>query len=126
MRIRERPASPEDGATFAGALADDRGSVGVVDGYHFREPFLEALGVAGLRVLLVDDMAELAMYPVGWILNQNAHADPAAYPASSPARRLLGLRYTMLGASSVTSSCRPSPTSRGGSSSRSAASTRAA
>jgi spore coat polysaccharide biosynthesis predicted glycosyltransferase SpsG len=95
-RVGEPPASPEDGVALAAALGADPTAAGVVDGYHFREPFLEALGGAGSRVLLVDDMAELAAYPVGWILNQNAHADPDAYPASSPARRLLGLRWTML------------------------------
>ena len=96
VRIEEPPASEADGAALLACLVEDPQAVAVVDGYHFREPFLAALGDQGARVLLVDDMAELATYPVGWILNQNAHADLVAYPEGTTARLMLGLRWTML------------------------------
>jgi spore coat polysaccharide biosynthesis predicted glycosyltransferase SpsG len=48
------------------------------------------------RTLLVDDRAQLPAYPAALVLNQNAHADRAAYPAARPPDYLIGLRYVLL------------------------------
>ena len=58
--------------------------------------YLSALGSESRRVLLVDDAANHDAYPVGFVLNQNAHADRAAYPADAPARFLLGTSFALL------------------------------
>lgn len=88
--------SPADGDRVGAALREDPATVGVVDGYGFGDAFMTALGSEARRVLLVDDMAALAAYPMGWVLNQNAHADRASYPPDARARFLLGPRYILL------------------------------
>jgi spore coat polysaccharide biosynthesis predicted glycosyltransferase SpsG len=74
----------------------DPAAIAVIDGEGFDANYLGALAGVSRRVLLVDDMAERPGYPVGFVLNQNAHADRAQYPADSTSRFLLGLRYVLL------------------------------
>ena len=62
----------------------------------FDEAYLDALGDTSARVLLIADRADRARYPVGFLLNQNAHADRSAYPADATCRFLLGTRYVLL------------------------------
>jgi UDP-2,4-diacetamido-2,4,6-trideoxy-beta-L-altropyranose hydrolase len=89
--------SPADAAALCGRLAADPASAAVVDGPAFGSPYLASLAEAASRVLLIDDMASAgATYPVGYVLNQNAHADRADYPRGGPCRYLLGLRYVLL------------------------------
>ena len=71
-----------------GAGRDDP-AVAVVDGPAFGVAFLAALGAVSRRVLLDDDAANRPAYPVGFVLNQYAHADRAAYP-SEPRRGSCG------------------------------------
>jgi UDP-2,4-diacetamido-2,4,6-trideoxy-beta-L-altropyranose hydrolase len=89
-------AGAEDAAILRDALAGDGAAMAVVDGEAFATPYFAALGAAGPRVLVVDDMADRAAYPVGFVLNQNAHADRSAYPADATCRFLLGTRYVLL------------------------------
>jgi spore coat polysaccharide biosynthesis predicted glycosyltransferase SpsG len=70
--------------------------VAVVDGPQFDTTYLEALGDVAGRVLVVDDIADRPAYPVGFLLNQNAHADRSEYPADATCRFLLGTRYVLL------------------------------
>lgn len=93
-------------AAPAGSLADavvvretlgaDDGTMAVIDGTHFGSAYLDALGEVGPRVMVIDDMADRPDYPVGLLLNQNAHADRAEYPADASCRFLLGTRYVLL------------------------------
>lgn len=85
-----------DAACVRDALIRDPSAIAVVDGDGFDAAYLDVLADVGRRVLLIDDMAERPRYPVGFVLNQNAHADRAQYPADSPSRFLLGLRYVLL------------------------------
>ncbi len=88
--------SPADAALVREALARESRAVAVIDGLQFDSAYLEALGDVGDRVLLIADEADRQTYPVGYLLNQNAHADRAAYPADASCRFLLGTRYTVL------------------------------
>ncbi|HEX5241067.1 MAG TPA: hypothetical protein VFW20_08720 [Candidatus Limnocylindrales bacterium] len=90
------PGSPEDADVLAERMVSRPTARAIVDGLQFDDGYLSRLEPVASRVLLVDDMAMLASYPVGWVLNQNAHAARASYPAASPARFLLGLRYVAL------------------------------
>ncbi len=89
-------ASDADARALRSALERDERAVAVVDGLEFGTAYLSALGPESRRVLLVDDAAAHEAYPVGFVLNQNAHADRAAYPAEAPARFLLGTEYAVL------------------------------
>jgi UDP-2,4-diacetamido-2,4,6-trideoxy-beta-L-altropyranose hydrolase len=89
-------AGDEDAECVRDALLRDPSAIGVLDGEAFDSEYLDVLTGVAQRVLLIDDMAERARYPVGFVLNQNAHADRAEYPADSASRFLLGLRYVLL------------------------------
>lgn len=95
-RVSGRPGSAADADALREALAADIGAVAVVDGAQFDEGFLNALGDVAGRVMVIDDMADRTAYPVGLLLNQNAHADRAEYPADATCRFLLGTRYVLL------------------------------
>ena len=85
---------PEALATL---LSNDRSAVAAVD---LPETALAELAACDddsrSRTLLVDDLAQLPTYPCGLVLNQNAHADRAAYPPERPPNYLLGLEYVLL------------------------------
>jgi len=85
-----------DAAALGGALRGDERAAAVVDGQAFDRDYIAVLGPAARRVLVVDDAADRGAYDVGLVLNQNAHADRAAYPADAPARFLLGTSYALL------------------------------
>jgi UDP-2,4-diacetamido-2,4,6-trideoxy-beta-L-altropyranose hydrolase len=88
--------SPGDAAAVVETLTRDGESMAVIDGTELRGAYLEALADVRDRVLVIDDMAGGADYPVGLLLNQNAHAGRAEYPAASSTRFLLGTRYALL------------------------------
>jgi spore coat polysaccharide biosynthesis predicted glycosyltransferase SpsG len=92
------PGSKADAAQFRAKLAGDPRALGAIDGQWFDADYLAALAPTGERVLAVDDGASLAAYPVALVLNQNAHADRAEYPASDDGRPryLLGLEHVLL------------------------------
>ena len=82
---------------LAAALAEDADAVGAIDLAVVTAADLEPLQEGtSTRTLLVDDLARLEEYPVGLVLNQNAHADRSAYPRGGSADFLLGLHYVLL------------------------------
>ncbi|MFI5254873.1 MAG: UDP-2,4-diacetamido-2,4,6-trideoxy-beta-L-altropyranose hydrolase, partial [Candidatus Limnocylindrales bacterium] len=85
-----------DAATLRRLLLADPMAVGVVDGNVFDAEYLGRLAGAGGRVMAIDDLAALAAYPAGLVLNQNAHADRSSYPADATCRFLLGTSYVLL------------------------------
>jgi len=85
-----------DDGPLSATLLDDPSAVAAVDRPGLSVEALEALGRAADRTLIFDDLARLAAYPVGLVLNQNAHADRTAYASVDEARLLLGLRYVVL------------------------------
>jgi UDP-2,4-diacetamido-2,4,6-trideoxy-beta-L-altropyranose hydrolase len=94
----ERVADDDDGdaATLVGVVEARGTALAAVDGPRFDARYLDALAPIGARTLLLDDMAALDRYPVGMVLNQNAHAERGRYPADPGTRYLLGLHYTLL------------------------------
>ena len=88
--------SRPDAAVVSATLVEDSEAMAVIDGTHFGGAYLEALGEVGSRVVVIDDMADRPDYPVGFVLNQNAHADRTEYPTPSSTRFLLGPRYALL------------------------------
>lgn len=96
VRIDAPAGSREDAATLRAALVDDPKAVAVVDGMQFDDAYLAELGETGRQVMFVDDSAGRSGYPIGLVLNQNAHADPADYPEDGTTRFLLGTRYVLL------------------------------
>ena len=77
-------------------LEDDVAAVAAIDRPDLSRFDLEELGDTANRTLVVDDMALLPEYPVALVLNQNAHAARASYPAVKDEQLLLGLRYVLL------------------------------
>jgi spore coat polysaccharide biosynthesis predicted glycosyltransferase SpsG len=96
QRVDATPGSAADAAALRDALSDTASASAVVDGTQFDRDYLAELAPHGDRVLVVDDKADKGAYPVGWVLNQNAHADRDAFPPGTTARFLLGLRYVLL------------------------------
>ncbi len=89
-------AGLDDAGLVRDVLAREPTALAVVDGPQFDSPYLERLGDVAERVLLVADEADRPAYPTGFVLNQNAHADRAAYPPDATCRFLLGTQYTLL------------------------------
>jgi len=77
-------------------LRDDAAAVAAIDRPNLTLADLEALDEGARRTLVVDDMGLLTKYPVALVLNQNAHAARAAYPAVNDDQLLLGLKYVLL------------------------------
>jgi UDP-2,4-diacetamido-2,4,6-trideoxy-beta-L-altropyranose hydrolase len=94
-RIAAGTRAPFDDG-LSGMLRDDDSAVAAIDRPGLSVAELEALGDGGRRSLVVDDTALLPDYPVALVLNQNAHADRAAYPSVNDERLLLGLPYVLL------------------------------
>jgi UDP-2,4-diacetamido-2,4,6-trideoxy-beta-L-altropyranose hydrolase len=89
------------------SLADDgaatarlAGSLGadwlVIDGYHFDHVYQAAFTRAGLRTLVIDDMADLPSYEATALLNQNIGAESYDYQRAPQTLQLLGPRYVNL------------------------------
>jgi spore coat polysaccharide biosynthesis predicted glycosyltransferase SpsG len=96
VQVPARHPDPSDAAASRVAAADSTSRL-VLDAPWVDIDYLRNLGAIRQRVLVIDDTALLSDYPVGIVLNQNAHADRAAYPARSAGTRyLLGLRYVVL------------------------------
>lgn len=86
---------PDDGAEMAAAATELGADWIVADG-----PFADADYVAALRgsapVLLIDDAAAMAPFPVDLLLNQNVQARAESYAAWSGAKVLAGPRYALI------------------------------
>ena len=96
VSIAASAGSRADADALRAELGRDPEATAVVDGVSFDEAYLDALGDTSARVLLIADRADRARYPVGFLLNQNAHADRSAYPADATCHFLLGTRYVLL------------------------------
>jgi len=95
-RIEAEAIAIDRETSLGDALARDPSAMAAVDGASFDTDFLEHLGPAGQRTLVVDDMARRSAYPVGFVLNQNAGADRMNYPPEATCRFLLGPDYALL------------------------------
>ena len=93
-RIDATPGSPEDrAATRTRALS--LGALWVVlDGYAFREEFIDDLRAAGLKTLIMDDMDALLASGADLVVNGNLMASSA--PLVNPGHALRGPRYAPL------------------------------
>lgn len=89
-------AASLDDAAFTAARARSLAPASVlVDGYSFEAPYLRALAGPGVAVALVDDHG-LPALPVALVLNPNAGASAATYPAPHPAVVLAGAPFAPL------------------------------
>jgi UDP-2,4-diacetamido-2,4,6-trideoxy-beta-L-altropyranose hydrolase len=95
-RLAAGPGSSDDAAALLDLLVANPTARAVIDGPAFDVAYLDALGQVAGRLVVVDDMARLTRYPVGLVVNQNAHADRAAYPSDAGPTYLLGLDHVML------------------------------
>ena len=69
----------------------------IVDGYQFAAAYQKTFKDAGLRLLVIDDMAHADHYYADIILNQNLHAVYGLYERREPHTvLLLGSRYVLL------------------------------
>ncbi|HEV8698335.1 MAG TPA: hypothetical protein VGQ89_11625 [Candidatus Limnocylindrales bacterium] len=96
--VRHAPSATARDACLALAteLGADPSAVAAIDRPDLKTGDLDALGHAADRVLVVDDMAHLTHYPVALVLNQNVHADRAAYPPGAGTTYLLGIGFVLL------------------------------
>jgi len=91
------PGSVHDATTTAHVAAHQQNAWLVVDGYHFKDAYQQALKQAGTKVLLVDDFGHATHYYAYYVLNQNLGAALAWYPRRDVATQLLlGTRYVQL------------------------------
>lgn len=106
-RLREAGISVARGVFDAGSPADARetmkqaGAAGsswiVADGYDFGSAWQKEIKAAQLRLLLLDDYGHAEHYSADIVLNQNLHAQEAAYKSREPfTRLLLGPRFSLL------------------------------
>lgn len=69
----------------------------ILDGYQFDTEYQSQVRNGGCPVLQLDDYVQSPRFAVTALLNQNLHADPAAYASAAPeVLLLLGNRYTLL------------------------------
>ena len=68
----------------------------VLDGYGFHIQDHRNIRDTGIKLLVIDDMANLDMYEADIILNQNFHADAADYHLACEAKMLMGSQFALL------------------------------
>jgi UDP-2,4-diacetamido-2,4,6-trideoxy-beta-L-altropyranose hydrolase len=68
----------------------------LVDHYGADDGYLALLSEAGLRVAVIDDVADRNLRAAGWVLNQNLGAESLDYKLSPGAVKLLGPSYALL------------------------------
>jgi UDP-2,4-diacetamido-2,4,6-trideoxy-beta-L-altropyranose hydrolase len=91
------PGSDEDAAWLVEQAARIEADWVVVDGYVFSERYQGAIGDAGARLLIVDDLGQRPHPRVSLVVNQNAYADEALYAERGAGTRLLlGTDYALL------------------------------
>ncbi len=84
-RLRTAEAAGEKGAGWV-----------LVDHYAAREDYLEGLRSLGLRIAVLDDMADRTLTACSWLLNQNLGADALPYRTTVECVRLLGPEFALL------------------------------
>lgn len=69
----------------------------VLDGYHFDSRYMQGVQAGGLRLMVVDDVADRDLGGVDVVLNHNPYATQGMYDTLTPQPRLLlGSPYTLL------------------------------
>lgn len=68
----------------------------VLDGYEFSLQDQREIRDAGIKLLVMDDMANLEIYDADIILNQNFSANEAAYRLAHETKMLMGPRFALL------------------------------
>ncbi|MFY9643693.1 MAG: UDP-2,4-diacetamido-2,4,6-trideoxy-beta-L-altropyranose hydrolase [Terriglobales bacterium] len=97
IRMEVAPGSAADSAQLIKVSLSQSAAWVVVDGYVFDSHYQEALGAAGLKVILIDDNGRLDTYTVKIVLNQNIHAHESLYKnREAYTRLLLGTKYALL------------------------------
>lgn len=99
--LADEPDDPGCAVATAAALAPGVAAGAptwlVADGYHFGAPFQAAVRATGARLAIVDDNAENGPYDCDLVVNQNLHAEAAAYAArTATTRLLLGSRFALV------------------------------
>lgn len=79
-----------------GDVGSDNAPWLIADGYHFSPEYHKRIRNAGIRLMIIDDMAHLPEYNADILLNQNIHADNFKYICDEDAIRLLGQGYSLL------------------------------
>ena len=87
---------PADREQTSGVLASHPGVWLVLDGYHFDEAYQQQVKAAGVRLLVVDDLARLSHYYADILLNQNLYAPRLRYECEPETCMLLGTGYALL------------------------------
>lgn len=97
IALTAAPASIEDAdETCAHARAAGARWV-VIDGYPFDAAYQQRVRDGGLKVLVLDDIADAPSFSADALLNQNAYATPALYTAKAPgAMMLMGVPFVLL------------------------------
>lgn len=95
--VSGRAGSEDDSRQLTALAVERQAEWVVVDGYQFGAEYQDALKMAGVRVLLLDDYGHAAHYSADLILNQNVCASAEMYADREPRTRLLlGPRYCLL------------------------------
>lgn len=68
----------------------------VLDGYQFRVKDHRIIRGIGVKLLVIDDLANLESYEADVILNQNFHASTKAYKSVSNTTMLMGSKFALL------------------------------
>ncbi len=90
-------STPNDLHTFVDFLDScDNPGWCVIDGYHFRNEYIEQISSKGWRLLLIDDLCDRYSYSADVVLNGNFYAKELQYPPSPKVHYLLGPQYALL------------------------------
>jgi UDP-2,4-diacetamido-2,4,6-trideoxy-beta-L-altropyranose hydrolase len=95
--LQSPPASLDDAAE-TDRIAREAGAAWLVlDGYHFSNPYLGAVRANGLKLMVLDDLADADLFEADIVLNQNVYATAGMYGTRAPqAALLLGSTYALL------------------------------
>jgi len=94
--LRSAHPNPTDWQTTARLLKRLQPDWLVIDGYHFDPEYQKAARAAGVRVLVIDDLAQWPEYHADILLNQNLDAKKLHYGRDRDTKLILGMRYVML------------------------------
>jgi len=94
QHLQAAQGSLEEAAEVVNLATEHQAYWLVLDGYHFTPAYRAALKVSGLRLLIIDDLADTDLSAADILLNQNAYANAEMYPSAS--RLLLGSTHALL------------------------------
>ena len=96
VRLEESYPDPSDLETTLRFSAEIGASWVALDGYGFDSEYQQAVRAAGVRLLVIDDVAHLSRYHAEILLNQNINAEEVAYNHDPDTTLLLGTAYALL------------------------------